>query len=79
MSIRDNGGAVRYWRHYPTGKRAVLCANGKILELINGRWLDRALQPAMMNHWNGWQTDTRPSVSAAITRTTRDAMRRGSA
>ena len=59
------------------GARAVLCADGVILEMIKGRWQDKSLKPAMMNHWNGWKTDTRPSVSAAITRTTREARRTG--
>lgn len=77
MSIREHGGAVRYWKHQPSGKRAVLCGDGVILEFINGRWRNRALQVSMMHQWNGWLNDTGPSVSAAITRTTREARRRG--
>ena len=76
MSIRDHDGAVRYWRHTASGRRAVLCGDGVVLENIGGRWVERGLRAAMMHHWNGWETDTRPSVTAAITRTTRDARRR---
>lgn len=75
MSIREHGGAVRFWRQ--DKRRAVLCADGTILVMINGRWRERDLRTDTMRE-QGWETDTRPSASAAITRTTREAWRRGS-
>jgi len=79
-AISANGGARRYWRHEPTGTRLVLCGNGQFL--VNrggGRWrLPReAYSLAQLEADASWQPDTRPVVSAAVTRTGRQARRRG--
>ena len=73
MSISEHGGAVRYWRNND-GRRACLCQDGPILLLVHGKWNGVANEPPEAGY--GWETDTRPSVSAAITRTTRYARRR---
>ena len=74
MSIRAHGGAVRYWRHKDNPKRrACLCQDGVILILKHGKWDS----PENGHAAEEWEEDTRSSVSAAITRTNREA-RRGS-
>lgn len=91
MSIREHGGAVRYWRHKTNGSRAVLCADGKVLMLRGTRWREpltvQLIAAAtaqqgdyvalnMIERNTEWQEDTRSAMSAAITRTGREARRR---
>ena len=74
MSIREHGGAVRFWRNKMTGQRACLCRDETLLHLVHGKW-QPLIKPVP---WlDDWEDDTRPSISAAITRTNREA-RRGS-
>lgn len=78
-TIRANGGAERYWRHATTGTRLVLCRNGEFLINPGGasRWVF-AKEPytlEMIERDPRWQADTRPTISAAVTRTTREARR----
>lgn len=88
MSIRANGGAVRYWRHKwkSNAHRAVLCRNGKVLILWSGRWQEaragldysKLVDGTVLNMLETnteWENDTRPSMTAAITRTGREARR----
>lgn len=79
MSIREHGGAVRYWRH-KTGQRAVLCADNAVLVLRGGRWsgpgIGAGIAVGMIEADPLWEEDTRSAMSAAITRTNRDARRR---
>ena len=75
MSIREHGGAVRYWVH-EDGTPAVLCVDGKILTMRKSRWQEWLdAKPELLDSIAAWKTDTRPSLSAAITRTTREARR----
>ena len=75
-TISANGGAARYWKHAQTGRRLVLCRNGRIL-IHRGRWrFDREITLEMIERDVRWQPDTRPILSAAVTRTTREALRR---
>jgi hypothetical protein len=76
MSIRAHGGAKRYWIH-KGGNRAVLCLDGLILfmERNGGRWKETAMIEAGMDREHGWLEDTRAELSAAITRTNREARR----
>lgn len=75
-AISANGGVERYWRHAQTGRRLVLCRNGRIL-IHRGRWrIERDMTLEAIERDARWQQDTRPVLSAAITRTTREAMRR---
>lgn len=85
MSIRDHGGAVRYWRHVVSQRRVVECADGKLLYLRGGRWRDASIigpgNTAPMTIFDfatnpQWEKDTRSALSAAITRTNREARRR---
>lgn len=84
MSIREHGGAVRYWRHDKSGQRAVLCQDGKVLMLRGGRWKEPVWHPLAvafdpvetLQKDTEWEEDTRSSMSAAITRTGREARRR---
>ena len=76
MSIKANGGAVRYWRNVGDGVRAVLCSNGKILLYMRSRWRESEfLDAKSLDGSEFWKSDTRPSLSAAITRTSRAARR----
>lgn len=75
-AISNNGGAERYWRHEPTGTRACLCRNGRLL-IFQGRW--RFAKTTTLEEIEGdrrWLPDTRPVLSGAVTRTTREALRR---
>lgn len=83
MSIREHGGAVRYWRREEDGARAVLCRDGYVLLYRKGgRWrvpiefmANMRLLIEMLEQDREWQSDTRPSMTAAITRTGREARR----
>jgi hypothetical protein len=79
-AISANGGAERYWRHAATGTRLVLCRNGEFLINPGGgsRWV-LAREPYTLESVERdrrWQPDTRPVVRAAVTRTSREALRR---
>lgn len=59
-----------------TGRRLVLCRNGRIL-IHRGRWrFDREITLEAMERDPRWQPDTRPVISGAVARTGREAMRR---
>jgi hypothetical protein len=74
-TIRANGGSVRYW-HNGHGGRAVLCKNGKVLVMgSRSKWLDSGRTVEEIEREPIWQADTRTSLSAAITRTSREARR----
>ena len=75
-TISANGGAERYWRHEPTGTRACLCRNGRLL-IFQGRWrFAKSTTLETIERDSRWQPDTRPVISAAVTRTSREALRR---
>ena len=74
MNISDHGGAVRYWVH-DDGTRAVLCQDGKIMMMSRSRWRVTDTQPEHLDSNRLWKTDTRRSLSSAITRTNREARR----
>ena len=72
-TLRAHGGAVRYWKHRDSGVRAVMCNDGMILVLERSRWrADPALRANDMRN-DFWEPDTRPVLSAAISRTVRQA------
>ena len=77
MSIREHGGAARYWVNLDGG-RVVLCLDGTLLVMRRSRWkvYDEATVE-MLDRNPYWRQDTRPGIAAAITRTNREA-RRGS-
>lgn len=78
-TIMANGGAERFWKHEPTGTRAVLCRNGKLL-IHRGRWRrPRETTREEIERDPAWQTDTSTTARAGVTRTTRAARRSGSA
>lgn len=75
MSLKAHGGAVRYWVH-EGGSRAVLCTDGAVMRLKASRWREwPGMTPDLIDSNKGWRTDTRPSLSGAITRTNREARR----
>ena len=75
MSIKEHGGAVHYWVH-EDGTRAVLCVDGKILTMRQSRWhVWEAGTPELLDSIRGWRRDIRSTLSAAITRTNREARR----
>jgi hypothetical protein len=78
MSIKAHGGAVQYWVHEVRHHRVVMCNDGIMLELgSGGRWRVSELKMWALKDL-GYVPDTRPSLSAAITRTNREARRSGS-
>lgn len=76
-TIKENGGAVRFWRQKHGDGRAVLCRNGVTL-IRHGRndWNKIAVPWTDIDHDPRWIPDTRPVITAVITRTNRDARRK---
>lgn len=80
-TLRDHGGAVRYWRD-EGGARLVLCGNGAFLvSRAGGRWrgVTRPQEIAEITvdlyNQRRWSIDAGKSARAAVTRTGRAARR----
>ena len=77
-TITANGGAVRFWRNFATGERAVLCCNGRILLLSArpyARWKRSTRDQAELARDPRWRADTTDAATRSITRTNRDSRR----